>query len=130
MPHGGATRRAPQERKSILQVAEHFRWSEHAGACCCQLDREREAIQSTTQLQYGWHVLGERTSVVRSSTFDEQLHGFFSFEGFETPHELTLNTERLAAGCDHLHTAAVSAQSQNQVGAAGDEVLAIVQDEQ
>ena len=127
---------APGEKaESIVQVVRQLRRSEHREAAHRQLDRERDAIElSTDRLDV--------RAVVRSQleagnqggrTIHEQLDGFISLapsERRDLPTQLATDRQRLSTRRDDVHLSGSGQKGLDELRHVIDEVLTVVEHEQ
>ena len=123
---------AGEETELIAEAVEDLGRREHVDARRRQLDGQRYAVETPADVGHGVAVVvGEREgAVAKPGAVGEQLHTLSRRHGRDTQHDLARQAERFLAGGHHLHAATGLQQQIGQLGAAGEHVLAIVENEQ
>ena len=131
-----ARRREPlptlQDAQPGLKPGEDLPWREDVHARGGQLDRKRQPVEPVAER-------GDRRVLVRGRNelrpplpcpLDEEATRFLGTERLELPHGFTAHPQGLAAGGDNPRLGAGGEQRGRKLGACGDDVLTVVEDEQ
>ena len=129
--HGRAVA-AGEEAELVAETVEDLAGGEHVHARGGQLDGQRDAVEAPADVLDDSAVRVARVElpVPRAGPVDEQLHALSRHHGRDAEHDLAGNAERLLAGGHHLQAAAGLQQEGDELRARGQDVLAVVEDQQ